>query len=122
MLSQYKPHVHEGPSSMGQSASKSYKQPVSKRFCNTSKLSKVGLSQNPPKAPSGIPSFEGKELSKMANIVDLATTGLRISSRLDNKPKQKYGFFSKLLLEGVEACGMAEKYHIFLTRSNQHIQ
>ena len=90
MLSKYKPHVHEGPSSMGQSASKLYEHPVSKRVCNTSKLRKVGISQNPPKAPSGIPSFEGKELSQMANIIDLASTGLFRSSRLVNKSKQTY--------------------------------
>ena len=39
-----------------------------------------------------------------------------------NKPKRKYGLFSKLSLALIEACEVAKKPHIFITRENQHIQ
>ena len=55
-------------------------------------------------------------------MIDLASTSLGISDRLDNEPKQKYGLFSKFSLEIVGSCNVANKPHIFLTRSNQHTQ
>ena len=50
------------------------------------------------------------------NMIDLSSTGLRRSARLDN------GLFSKLSLAVVEACEEAKKTQLFITRSNQHIQ
>ena len=41
---------------------------------------------------------------------------------LDNKPKQKYGLFTKLSLALIGSCDVAKNPHIFLTRENQHIQ
>ena len=58
----------------------------------------------------------------MPKIMDLESTGLRRSSRLDNKPKQKYGIFAKFSLEVIGACEVDKKPHISLTRANQHIQ
>ena len=58
----------------------------------------------------------------MPKMIDLAPTGLRISARLANKIKQKYGLFAKLSLSVVGACEEANNTHIFLTISNQHIQ
>ena len=52
----------------------------------------------------------------------MASYGLRISERLANKPRKKYGLFDKLSLEVIGACDMANNPHIFLTRANQHIQ
>ena len=55
-------------------------------------------------------------------MIDLASTDIRISSRLDNKPKQKYGLFEKLYLVVIGAYEEAKNPHIFLTGENQHIQ
>ena len=51
-----------------------------------------------PNAPSGMPSCEGEKESKITKTIDPEWTGLSISARLDNKPKQKYGLFSKYSL------------------------
>ena len=58
----------------------------------------------------------------MPKMIDIASTGLRRSVGLDNKPKQKYGLFTKLWLIVLRACQVAKNPHIFLTRSDQHIQ
>ena len=42
-------------------------------------------------------------------MIDLASTGLRISVSLDNKPKQKYGLFAKFSLEVIGKFEMAKK-------------
>ena len=58
----------------------------------------------------------------MPNTTNLVFTGIRISARLDNKHKQKYGLFAKLSLSVIEACDVANNPHIFITGANQHIQ
>ena len=65
---------------------------------------KVCFAQNTPNAPSGITSWEGDKGRKMPKMNNLASTGLRISASLDNKPKQKYGLFYKFSLSVVGAC------------------
>ena len=57
----------------------------------------------------------------MPNMINLESTGLRRSTRLDNKPRQKYGLFYKFSLEVIVACDVAKNYNIFLTRANQPI-
>ena len=106
----------------GASASEVIERPVSEGFQNTSNLNKVRFSQQSPNVPSGMPSIEVEKVSKPPKMVDLASTGLRISTRLSNKPRQKYSLFDKLSLELIGACEVANNPHIFLTRSNQHIQ
>ena len=69
-----------------------------------------------------MPYCEGETESKMPKMIDLESTGLRRSSRLDKKLKQKYGLFDKFLLTVIGACEVYKNPHIFLTRSNQHIQ
>ena len=58
----------------------------------------------------------------MPKMTDLTSTGIRRSARLANKPKQNYGLLSKLSLSLIGACEVAENFHIFLTRSNNHTQ
>ena len=58
---------------------------------------------------------KGTEMTKM---MDLSSTGLRRSSRSDNKPKQKYDIFHKLLLAVIVACEVTKNPHIFLSRVN----
>ena len=58
----------------------------------------------------------------MPNMLDMASSGIRRSDRLHNKPKQKYGLFTKLSLAVFGACDVDKTPHIFLTRANQHIQ
>ena len=45
-----------------------------------------------------------------------------ISTRLYNKPQNKYVLFTKVSFEVVGACDAAKKIHIFINRANQHIQ
>ena len=52
----------------------------------------------------------------------MASTGLRRSNRLANKPKQKYSLFDKLSLTEIRACEVDKNRHIFLTRAKQHTQ
>ena len=59
---------------------------------------------------------------KIPKKIDLVSTSLMRSSRLDNKPKQKYGLFVKFSSEVIGACEVANNSHIFITRANQHIQ
>ena len=72
--------------------------------------------------PSGIPSREGEKVSKKLKIIDVESTGLRVYTRLDNKPRKKYGVFAKFLLVVNLVCEMAKNPHIFITRANQHTQ
>ena len=55
-------------------------------------------------------------------MIDLVSTALGISTRLDNKPTHKYGLFDKFSLSVIGACEVANNTDIFLTRSNQYIQ
>ena len=55
-------------------------------------------------------------------MIDMESTGIRISARFDSNLRQKYGLFAKLLLAVIGACEVAKNPHIFLTKSNQHIQ
>ena len=52
----------------------------------------------------------------MPKVIDVESTGIRISARFDNKPKQKYGLFDKLSLVVVGTCEVANSPNIFLTR------
>ena len=61
---------------------------------------------------------KGEKGSKMPKMFDLESTGLRISTRLANKTKQKYGIFSKFSLAVIGACDVANNLDIFLTISN----
>ena len=58
----------------------------------------------------------------MPKMIDMASTGLMISSSLANKTRQKYGSFAKFSLAVIGACEVAKNPYIFLTRANQHIQ
>ena len=58
----------------------------------------------------------------MPKMIDLESTGLRISYRLYNKHKQKYGLFPKFSFAVVGLCEVDLKIHIYLTRSNQLIK
>ena len=55
-------------------------------------------------------------------MIDMEPTGLKISARLANKPRQVYGLFAKFSLALIGACEVAKNFQIFLTRANQHIQ
>ena len=68
-----------------------------------------------------MPSCKGVKGSKMTKMIDLASTGIRRSASLINKPKQKYDLFPKLSLALIGACEVANNPHIFLTIPNQHI-
>ena len=63
-----------------------------------------------------------KKVSKLPNMVNLASTVHKRCARLDNKPKQKHGLFDKLLLSITGFFEVAKNPHIFLTRPKQHIQ
>ena len=60
-----------------------------------------------------MPSFEGEKVSKKPNMINISSTSLRISARLDNKPKQKYGLFSKLSLQVIGSYEVADNHHVF---------
>ena len=55
-------------------------------------------------------------LTKMPKIINLESTGISRYSRLDNKPKTKYGLFAKISLAVIVACEVDNNPHIFLTR------
>ena len=52
----------------------------------------------------------------------MASTGLSISTRFVNKPKQKNGSYSKFSLELIGARSVDKNPHIFLNKANQHIR
>ena len=52
----------------------------------------------PPNAPNEIPSHEGGKGSKTPKMINLESTGIKRSARLDNKLEQKYVLFDKLSL------------------------
>ena len=54
--------------------------------------------------------------------MDLASTGIRRSARLDNNPRQKYDLFAKLSLSVIVVFEVYKNTHIFLPSENQHIQ
>ena len=80
------------------------------------------FSQQLSNLPIGVPSLEEEKGSKIPNIINLAPTGIRKSARLANKPRQKYGLFTKFSLAVIGSCYGAKKFHIFITIANQHIQ
>ena len=57
----------------------------------------------------------------MPEMIDMESTGLRISSGLANKHKQKHGLFSGFSLAVIIACEADKKPQIFLTISNQKV-
>ena len=69
-----------------------------------------------------MPYCEGEKGLKTPKRIDIASTSLRRSARVANKPKPKYGLFDKFPLALILACEVANKPHIFLTISNKHIQ
>ena len=93
------PHLHGGQVINEVPTYALHKNKFSKGVRNTSKLKKVGFTQQPYNTTSGIPYYEGdkgdKE-SKMPSMISLESPGLRISARLTIKPKQKYSLFSNL--------------------------
>ena len=58
----------------------------------------------------------------MPKTIDMVSTSIRISTRLDNKPKQEYILFDKFALAVIGSCEVAKNPLIFITRVNQHIQ
>ena len=48
----------------------------------------------------------------MHKMIDLVSTGVSISARLDNKNKHKYYVFAKLSLALVGACEVAKKIQL----------
>ena len=63
-----------------------------------------------------------KKKVKNPKIINLAPTGLGRSSRLDDKPKNKYSSFSKFSLAVIGAYNMVKNLHMFPTGANQHIK
>ena len=63
-----------------------------------------------------MPSREGEKGSKMPKMINIASTGVKSSARLDNKPKQRYGLFAKLSLAVNVECDISKNPHIFTTR------
>ena len=55
-------------------------------------------------------------------MINLASTGIMRSSKLDNKPKQNDVLFAKFSLAVIGACGVAKNPHIFLTITNHNIK
>ena len=106
---QSRAHIHEVPNSKVSPASELQKHPVPKGVCNTSKLKKFSYAQNTSNATSGISSSKEEKGSKMNIMLDMASTGLKISTILANKMKQKYSLFSKFLLSLFGACEIAKK-------------
>ena len=53
----------------------------------------------------------------MSKIINLASTGIRISAELANKTR-KYGLFAKFSSAVIGAWDVAKNPEIFLTRSN----
>ena len=91
MLLQSKPHVQEVLYSVGVYASEVIEHTDSEGVLKKSHLTKVCFDQQWSNAPSGMPSRKGDKGSKGSKIpkmIDLASTGLRRSSRLANKPKK----------------------------------
>ena len=96
---QSEPQVHGGQAINEVPTYASQKHKVSKGVRNTSKLNKLGFTQQPYNTTSGIPYYggdKGDKESKMPSMISLESTGIRISARLTHKPKQKYGLFSNL--------------------------
>ena len=120
-LSQNVQQVQESPVREGASVYEVTKRPFQEEVRNKSNLKKVCFTQQSPNVPSGIPSCK-IFLSKMPKMVDLASTDLRRFARLANKPRQKYGLFSKLSLELIGACDVDKNSHTFLARENIHIK
>ena len=90
---------------------------------SASNVDKFYFSQQPTNSPSGMPSHAGEKGSKIPKTINLASTGLRRSFRLDNNPPpKKNGLFDKLSLAVIGLFEVDKNPHIFLTRSNKHIQ
>ena len=55
-------------------------------------------------------------------MIDMESTGLRISASLDNKTRQKYGLFATLSIAAIQSCEVDKNPNIFLMRESRHIQ
>ena len=75
---------------------------IPKEFKKTLNLKKVWFAQQSSNAPSGMPSHKGEKGSKMSITIDISSTVIKRSTRLANKPKQKYILFAKLSLLVIE--------------------
>ena len=87
------------------------KHTVSEGVRNTPKLEILVLLEIHPTRPvgyylareiRGIQSLKNK--NKIPNMINLSSTGIRRSSRLVNKTKQKYGLIDEFSLEVIGAC------------------
>ena len=72
--------------------------------------------------PNGMTSCDVEKGRNIPKMMDLASTGIRRSARLANKPRQKYGLCAKFSLSVIGACEVAKNPHVLLTRVNLHIQ
>ena len=75
--SQYVPHVQESPVSKGSTVSEVLEHTASKGGLKASNLNKFHLAQQLSNAPSGVPSCEGNNESKISKIHDLNMTRCR---------------------------------------------
>ena len=55
-------------------------------------------------------------------MIDMASTGLKISERFSNKPIKKMVYFQNFSSALIGAYEVDNNPHIFLIRVNQHIQ
>ena len=68
--------------------------------------------------PNGMTSCDVEKGRNIPKMMDLASTGIRRSARLANKPRQKYGLCAKFSLSVIGACEVANKIHTILIRAN----
>ena len=74
--------------------------------------------------PSGMPFckvYKGEKGSKISKMINMVSTGIRISDRLGLNI-YIYGLFDKFALAVVGSCEVAKKPQTFLNRTNQHVQ
>ena len=69
--------------------------PDSKEVKNTSHLKKVYFDQQSSNSPIGMSYHEGDKGPKTPTMINLASTGIRISASLANKSKHKYSLFAE---------------------------
>ena len=60
-----------------------------------------------------MPYCEVEKGSKIPKMIDLVSTGLRRYARLDNKPRQKYGYFPEFSWSVIGACEVAKNPDYF---------
>ena len=97
---------------------------IPKEFETNRNEEKLLFPNNHPMLPEGYHHENEKreKREKMHKMIDIASTGLRRSTKLDNKPKLKYGLFDQFSLSVIGACEVSKNLHIFLTRALKHTQ